>query len=53
MNVETPSKKKEEYWINGDIKWNKSERCHDHYIPKANEYITKLALKNLLAKILR
>lgn len=49
----TPSRKRNEYWINGNIPWIKSEQCHDCYISVANEYITDLGLKDSSAKMLK
>ena len=49
----TPSRKRNEYWIDGNISWIKSEQCHDCYISVANEYITDLGLENSSAKMLK
>ncbi len=49
----TPSRKRNEYWIDGNIPWIKSEQCHDCYISVANEYITDLGLEDSSAKMLK
>ena len=49
----TPSKNKEEYWINGNIPWLKSEVCNNQSVKSANSFINELGLKNSNAKLLR
>jgi len=49
----TPSRKRNEYWIDGNIPWIKSEQCHDCYISVANEYITNLGLEDSSARMLK
>jgi type I restriction enzyme S subunit len=49
----TPSKNKEEYWINGNIPWLKSEVCNNKSVKSSNSFINELGLKNSNAKLLR
>ncbi len=47
----TPSKKKREYWENGNIPWIRSEKCQDCFIDKVSDFITESGLENSSAKI--
>jgi len=49
----TPSKNKEEYWINGDIPWLKSEVCNNKSVKTCNTFINELGLKKSNAKIIK
>lgn len=46
----TPSRKKEEYWINGSIPWLKTKEIKNKYIINAEESITKEGLEGSSAK---
>ncbi len=48
----TPSKKNDEYWVNGDIPWVGSTVCKDKKIFSSDQFITKIGLENSSAKIL-
>lgn len=49
----TPSKKKTEYWENGDIKWlGSSVCCNKKTVEEVTDKITEVGLKNSSAKIL-
>jgi len=47
----TPSRKKEEYYLNGNIKWLKTKELFDTNIYNTEEHITELGLKNSSAKL--
>ena len=47
----TPSKKNDEYWVNGDIPWVGSTVCKDKKIYSSDKFITKIGLENSSAKI--
>ena len=50
----TPSKRRTEYWENGDIKWLSSTVCKNKKdIDEITGYITELGLRNSSAKILQ
>lgn len=49
----TPSKTKDEYWLNGNIPWLKSEVCKDCIVNEATHFITELGLKNSSARYFR
>ncbi len=49
----TPSKKKPEYWNDGNIPWLKSESCNNEPVYSANNYITELGLQKSSAKLLQ
>ena len=50
----TPSKTKEEYWKNGEIKWLGSSVCKNKKcVDEITGYITDLGLKNSSAKIMK
>ncbi|WBL15230.1 restriction endonuclease subunit S [Sutcliffiella sp. NC1] len=46
----TPSRKKEEYWLNGNIPWLKTKEIKNKYIINAEESITKQGLEGSSAK---
>jgi type I restriction enzyme, S subunit len=46
----TPSRKKEEYWLNGYIPWLKTKEIKNNYIINAEEFITKEGLEGSSAK---
>ena len=48
----TPSRKKEEYYCNGNVKWVKSKELHHSYILETEEKITEDAVANSSAKLL-
>lgn len=48
----TPSRKKEEYYCNGNVKWVKSKELHHSYILETEEKITEYAVINSSAKLL-
>ena len=48
----TPSRKKEEYYLNGHIHWIKSKELNGHFIIDTEEKITDNALKESSAKLL-
>ena len=48
----TPSRKKEEYYSNGNVKWVKSKELHHSYILETEEKITEYAVINSSAKLL-
>ncbi len=48
----TPSRKKEEYYCNGNVKWVKSKELHHSYILDTEEKITIEAVHNSSAKLL-
>ena len=47
----TPSKKKEEYYLDGDIPWIKTGDLKSKNIYKSSQYITELGVKNSSAKL--
>jgi type I restriction enzyme, S subunit len=49
----TPSTAKKAYWTREDIPWIKSGQCHDCYVNKAEQFITKEGLENCSAKMLK
>lgn len=48
----TPSRKKEEYYCNGNVKWVKSKELHHSYILETEEKITEDAVAYSSAKLL-
>ena len=48
----TPSRKKEEYYYNGNVKWVKSKELNHFYILNTEEKITEDAVVNSSAKLL-
>ncbi len=48
----TPSRAKEEYYINGSIPWIKTGELKQKYIYKVEEFITEEAVKNSSAKLI-
>lgn len=49
----TPSRKKEEYWSNGNIPWLKTNQIGTYKIYQTDEQITKEGLDNSSAKIVK
>ncbi|HGN0719045.1 TPA: restriction endonuclease subunit S [Proteus mirabilis] len=49
----TPSKRKTEYWDNGNIPWIKSESCNNESVYSASNFITELGLAKSNAKLLK
>lgn len=47
----TPSRHKNEYWINGNIPWVKIGDMNSKFISSTNEFITESGLKNSAAKL--
>lgn len=47
----TPSRYKNEYWINGNIPWVKIGDMNSKFISSTNEFITESGLKNSAAKL--
>ncbi|NBW80800.1 restriction endonuclease subunit S, partial [bacterium] len=47
----TPSRKKPEYFLDGNIAWVKSQELLDDFILTTEEHITELALRNSSAKL--
>lgn len=47
----TPSRHKNEYWINGNIPWVKIGDMSSKFITSTNEFITEIGLKNSAAKL--
>lgn len=47
----TPSRTKDEYWINGTIPWLKSGEVAQGYINESEDFITEEALKSSSAKL--
>lgn len=48
----TPSRRKNEYYVNGNIKWIKTKELNDRFIFETEEHITEDAVKNSSAKVL-
>ena len=48
----TPSRRKSEYYVNGNIKWIKTKELNDRFIFETEEHITEDAVKNSSAKVL-
>ena len=48
----TPSRRKSEYYVNGNIRWIKTKELNDRFIFETEEHITEDAVKNSSAKIL-
>ena len=48
----TPSRRKSEYYVNGNIRWIKTKELNDGFIFETEEHITEEAVKNSSAKIL-
>ena len=46
----TPSRKKEDYWDNGNIPWLKTKEIKNNIIVSAEEFISDIGLKNSSAK---
>ena len=48
----TPSRRKSEYYVNGNIRWIKTKELNDRFIFETEEHITEDAVKNSSAKVL-
>lgn len=48
----TPSRRKSEYYVNGNIRWIKTKELNDGFIFETEEHITEDAVKNSSAKVL-
>lgn len=48
----TPSRRKSEYYVNGNIRWIKTKELNDRFIFETEEHITEDAVKNSSAKAL-
>ena len=48
----TPSRRKSEYYVNGNIRWIKTKELNDRFIFETEEHITEGAVKNSSAKVL-
>ena len=48
----TPSRRKSEYYANGNIRWIKTKELNDRFIFETEEHITENAVKNSSAKVL-
>ena len=48
----TPSRRKSEYYVNGNIRWIKTKELNDRFIFETEEHITEDAVRNSSAKVL-